>query len=155
VNSLYAFRSSIAAVLLLSVGWKAAIPLENASNLEGQLVDFFQRNKFDVIVNDETAMRIIRATTDGCHLKVARLTSDGWNRDLVERVTAGADHSFIVLRGKVYNEQHPPSMVLEDLRSRLLRRLGLASHTAPIIAVAANESCNAEQLPWAELEATP
>jgi hypothetical protein len=155
VNSLYAFRSSIAVVLLLSIGWKVALPLENASALEGQLVDFFQRNKFDVILSDETAMRIIRATTDKCHLKVARLTPDGWNRDLVEHVTAGADHSFIVLRGKVYSEQPPPSMVLEDLRSRLLRRLGLTSHTAPIIAVAANEPCNAEQLPWAELETPP
>jgi hypothetical protein len=149
------FRWSIAVVLLLSIGWKAAIPLENSSNLEKHLVDFFERNHFDVVVVDDATMRIIQATTASCRLQIARLTSDGWNRNLVQHVTARADRSFIVLRGKVYTEQHAPSMILEDLRSRFLRHLGIKSHIAPTIAVAANASCNAERLPWAELEAIP
>jgi hypothetical protein len=152
VNSLCAFRWSIAVVLLLSIGWKIAIPPENAGNLEKHLVNFFERNHFDVVVTDDATMRIIQATTASCRLQIARLTSDGWNRNLVQHVTASADRSFVVLRGKVYAEEHIPSTILEDLQSRFLRRLGIKSHVTPPIAVAANASCNIEQLPWTELE---
>jgi hypothetical protein len=151
VNSRCAFKWSIAVALLLSIGWKVAIPPENASNLEKRLVDFFERNHFDVVVTDDATVRIIQATTASCRLQIARLTFDEWNRNLVEHVTAGADRSFVVLRGKVYAEQHIPSTILEDLRSRFLLRLGIRSPIAPTITVAANASCNAEQLPWAEL----
>jgi hypothetical protein len=155
VNSRSAFRWSIAVALLLSIGWKVAIPPENASDLEKHLVEFFERNHFDVVVTDDATVRIIQASMASCRLQVTRPTSDGWNRNLVKHVTVGADRSFVVRRGKVYAEQHVPSAILEDLRSRFLLRLGIKSHMAPTIAVAANASCNAEQLPWAELEAIP
>ena len=157
MSSFRAFRWLIAVLLLLSVGWKAAIPPEKADYPEKHLVDFLERNHFDVVVTGETTnyTPIIRATTASCRLQVASLTPDGWNGDLIRHIAADADRSFIVVRGKVYTKQHVLFTIWEDLRSRFLRQLGIASHLSPIIAVAANVSCNAERLPWGELEAVP
>ncbi|HTE92772.1 MAG TPA: hypothetical protein VK678_04625, partial [Bradyrhizobium sp.] len=35
---------------------------------------------------------------------------------------------------------------------KFLRELGLIRHITPVIDVAANSSCNAERLPWGELD---
>src|SRR5262249_41886978 len=67
-------------------------------------------------------------------------------------LAAGADRSFVVFRGTVYIQQPIPLTVFHYLWSRFLRELGLTRHITPVIAVAANSSCNAEQLPWTELQ---
>jgi hypothetical protein len=141
-------------VLLLSIGWKIAIQPDNGDYLKTGLVDFFERNNFDVAVTDEMVnyTPIIRATRASCRLQVARLTPDGSNRDLIQHLAAGTDGSFVVFRGTVYAKQPILLTVLNYLWSRFLRELGLIRHIAPVIAIAANSSCNAEQLPWTELQ---
>jgi hypothetical protein len=157
VNSSIAFRSSVAMVLLVSIGWKIAVPAESSSDLRDDLVGFFERNHFQVAVTDELVnyMPIIRATAASCQLQVARLTYDGSNRDLVRHLTVGADRSFIVFRGAVYAQQPIFWTVLDYVWSRFLRELGLGRHISPIIHVAESSSCNAEKLPWGELEIRP
>jgi hypothetical protein len=152
VSYLRAFRFSIAVALLLTIGWKITIQPDNPDYLKEDLIKFFERNRFDVAVSDETVnyMPIIRATRDSCHLQVARLTPDGSNRDLIRHLTA-IDRSFIVFRGKVYTQQPILWTVLAYLWSRFLRELGLIGQITPVLAVAANSSCVAEQLPWGEL----
>jgi hypothetical protein len=155
VNSSLAFRLAIAVVLILSIGWKAAMKPENEGYLKTSLTDFFERNHFDVAVADEIVnyTPIIRATTASCRLQIARLTPDGSNRDFIQHLAAGTDRLFVVFRGKVYVRQPLMLTVLEYLRSRFLRELGLTRHVTPVIAVAANASCDAEALPWTELQA--
>ena len=157
MSSLRAFRWSIAAVLLLTVGWKSAIQPDTQDYLREKLVKFFERNHFDVVVTDEIVndVPIIRATSASCDLQIARLTPDGSNRDLIRHLTAGTDRSFIVFRGAVYSRQPISWTVFSYLWSRFLRELGLTRHIAPVIAVAANASCNAENLPWQELQDVP
>jgi hypothetical protein len=157
VNSARAFRWFIAAVLLLAIGWKITIHPDNESNLTEEMIKFLERNHFDVVVTNEMATNaaIIRATTASCNLQVARLTADGSNRDLIRRLAAGADRSFIVFRNRVYTEQPIPWTVLNYVWFKFLRELGLVRHIAPVIAVALNSNCNAEQLPWGELEGYP
>jgi hypothetical protein len=154
VNSSLAFKCFIAAAITLSIGWKTTIQPDNESYLTTRLVDFFQHNNFKVVVTDQMVdyTPIIRATSDSCQLQVARLTADGSNRDLVRDLAAGTDRSFVVFRGTVYIQQPIPLTVLHYLWSRALRELGLARHITPVMAVAADPSCNAEQLPWAELQ---
>ena len=53
MSSLRAFRWFIAAVLLLTIGWKIAIQPDNQDYLTENLVKFFERNHFDVVVTDE------------------------------------------------------------------------------------------------------
>ena len=157
MSSFRAFRWSIAVVLLLTIGWKIAIQPDNQDYLAEDLIKFFERNHFDVVVTDEIVnyMPIIRVTSASCDLQIARLTPDGSNRDLIRHLTAGADRSFIVFRGAVYTRQPIPWTVLNYLWSRFLRELGLIRHVTPVIAVAANTSCNAESLPWRELQGVP
>jgi hypothetical protein len=154
VNSSGAFRWFIAGVLLLSIGWKIAIQPDDPSYLKEDLIKFFERNHFNVFVTDEIVndTPIIRATTASCHLKAARLTPDGSNRDLIRHLAAGTDRSFVVFRGTVYTQQPILWTVLDHLWSRFLRELGLARHITPVIAVAVNSSCYAERLPWDELQ---
>jgi hypothetical protein len=154
VNSLRAFRWFIAVVLLLTIGWKIAIRPDSQDYLTENLVKFFERNHFEVAVTDEMVnyMPIIRVTSASCDLQIARLTPDGSNRDLIRHLTAGTDRSFIVFRGAVYSRQPISWTVLNYLWSRFLRELGLIRHIAPVIAVAVNTSCNAESLPWRELQ---
>ena len=154
MNSSVAFRWSIAAVLLLTIGWKIAIQPENQNYVKEDLIKFFERHHFNVVVTDEIMnyTPIIRATTASCHLQIARLTPDGSNRDLIRHIAAGTDRSFVVFRGAVYAQQPVLLTVLNYLWSRFLRELGLIRHIAPVITVAVNSSCNAERLPWGELE---
>ena len=140
-------------MLLLTIGWKIAIQPDDPNYLKEDLIKFFERNHFNVVVTDEMVndTPIIRATKASCHLQVARLTPDGSNRDLIRHLAAGTDQSFVVFRGTVYIQQPILLTVLDYLWSRFLRELGLVRHITPVIAVAVNSSCNAERLPWDEL----
>src|ERR1700742_1669993 len=144
----------MAAAIALSIGWKITIQPDNDSYLTKRLVDFLEQNHFNVVVTDEMVAYtpVIRAATGSCQLQVARLTADGSNRDLIRNLAAGVDRSFVVFRGTVYTQQPVRLTVLHYLWSRSLRELGLVRHITPVMAVAANPACNAEQLPWAELQ---
>ena len=157
MNSSGAFRWFIVVLLLPTIGWKIAIQPDNQNHLKEDLIKFFERNHFNVVVTDEIVnyTPIIRATTASCQLQVARLTPDGSNRDLIRHLAAGTDRSFIVFRGTVYTQQPIFRTVLNYLCSRFLRELGLIRHITPVIAVAVNSSCNAERLPWGELQGAP
>lgn len=157
MSSSRAFRLCIAATLFLAIGWKIAIPFENPNYLKEDLVRFLERNRFDVVVTDEIATDtpIIRATRASCQLQVAKLTPDGSNRNLIRHFATGMDRSFVVLRGEVYAAQPIAWTVLHYLWSRLLRELGLIRQITPVLDVAESSSCNAELLPWAELQDRP
>ena len=141
-------------MLLVALGWKIAIQPDDPNYLKEDLVKFLERNHFNVVVTDEVVndTPIIRATTASCHLQIGRLTPDGSNRNLIRHIAAGTDRSFVVFRGAVYAQQPVLWTVLNYLWSRFLRELGLIRHITPVINVAANSSCNAERLPWGELE---
>ena len=157
MSSSVAFRWSIAVVLSLAIGWKIAIQPDDQNYLTEDLIKFFETNHFNVVVTDEIVnyTPIIRATTASCQLQIARLTPDGSNQNLVQHFFAGTDRFFIVFRGKVYTQLPVALTVLNYLWSRFLRELGLIRHITPVIAVAVNSSCNAERLPWGELQGVP
>jgi len=141
-------------VLLLTIGWKIAIQPDDQNYLKEDLIKFLELNHFNVVVTDEVEnvyTPIIRATTASCDLRIARLTPDGSNGDLIRHLVAGTDRSFIVFRGTVYAQQPVVWTVLNYFWSRFLRELGLIEHITPVISVAANSSCKAEQPPWGEL----
>ncbi len=141
-------------MLLLTVAWKIADQSETQHYSNDDLIKFFERNHFNVVVVDEVANSTptIRATRASCQLHIARLIPDGSNRDLIRHLAAGTDRSFVVFRGAVYAQQPVFWTVLDYFLSRFLRALGLIEHVRPVISVAVNSSCNAEGLPWGELE---
>jgi hypothetical protein len=128
VNFTSAFRLFIAAALLLTIGWKIVIRPDDQNYLKDDLIKFFERNHFNVVVTDEVGHpdTIIQATTASCHLQIARLSPDGSNRDLIRHLAAGiTDRSFVVFRGTVYAQQPVFRTVLNYFWSRFLRKLGL------------------------------
>jgi len=61
------------------------------------------------------------------------------------------DRIFVIFRGKVYLEQPTWLTVLDSLRARLERGLGISAAASPVLAVIADPTCDAERLPWQEL----
>lgn len=151
MNYSNAFRGCIAGLLLLTIGWKVATPVQNPDDERNDLVAFFESNSFDVTTEVVSDVAIVQATTASCHLQAVRLSPDGSNRDLVRHLIAGQERSFVVFGGAVYAQQPVFWTVLAYFRSRFLRELGFSDRNAAVIKVAASSSCNAEQLPWAEL----
>jgi hypothetical protein len=140
-------------VLLTSISWKIAISSENGDITKDNLVDFFQRNHFEVSATDQIVhdLPVLRAKMNSCTLQIVRLTPNGSDRDLFRHLAVGADRAFVVFRGKVYAQQPIWWTVLDDVWSRHLRELGMSNRVTAVIAIAANSSCKAERLPWDEL----
>jgi hypothetical protein len=160
VNFSRIFRWAIAALILLTIGWKVAIPQGSARDLDSDLITFFKRNNFNVdvagkIINPgigATDVPIIHANRDSCTLLVAALMFDGSNRELVESRLANKDRRFVVFRGKIYSQQPILLAVTHYLWSRFLTELGVDGRQSPVLAVGSDASCNADLLPWTNLQ---
>ncbi|MCA1453685.1 hypothetical protein I6F35_10730 [Bradyrhizobium sp. BRP22] len=146
------FKWALATVLALAIGWKMVLPPDYQGHLKEDLVEFLERNHFNVVARYETGTLIISANAASCQMHVAKLTPDGSNANLVRHLTAGAQRSFVVFRSEIYTQQPVFWTVLDYLWSRFLRELRLTRNVSPVIDVAESSSCNAERLPWGELE---
>ena len=155
MSSSRALKLSFLGVLLLSVAWKLAIPSDNSDDLKISVIEFLERNHFRVTVTEQMVnyMPIIRAEANACHLEIARLAPDGSNWNLIQNSTEHGDRLLVVFRGRVYARPPVLKTVLYYLGSRFLRELGLIRHITPVIAVAANPSCRAEEIPWSQIAA--
>jgi hypothetical protein len=153
VNLSRALRWSVAILVPLTLAWKIAVPPYNPDHVKDELVEFFERNGFNVLVTEGMWIYgpIIHATSDSCRLLIAGLAPDGSSRDLIQSVIGDTDRQFVVFRGEVYTQQPVIWTVVHYLSSRFLRELGLIRDVAPAIAVGANSSCDTDRLPWGEL----
>lgn len=154
MNCSSAFRRlfPIVPLLLLSVAWKIAIAIPiNKYEPKNVLIDFFKRKDFVVKEQIVAGFSVIKAKAKSCQLQATSLASEASARDEVRHLFEGMDRYFVVLHGRVYMQQPVLWTVITEIWSVCLRNLGLISHVPPVIAVAASESCNAEQLPWDEL----
>ncbi|WP_407180086.1 hypothetical protein [Bradyrhizobium sp. STM 3562] len=138
-------------VLLPTIAWKFAIKPGTPTDISNAILKFLDDHQFEASVTDKSveSTGIIEATSDSCHLWVARVSPLGFETDLVRRIVASNDHISYVFRGTVYNEQPVNLTTATYLWSRFLRELGLVKQIPPVIAVVS--SCNAEHLPWSEL----
>ncbi|MGY4343584.1 hypothetical protein ACVWXM_000048 [Bradyrhizobium sp. GM7.3] len=71
-------------------------PARNSKLFKGDLIKFFERNHFNVVVTDEVVnyTPIIRASRASCHLQIATIIPDGSNRDLIRHLAAGTARSL-------------------------------------------------------------
>ena len=151
MSSSSALKWSILIIFLMSVTWKIAILPDNQNDLNDDLVEFFERNHFNVVVTRQLDLPIIQANKASCRLQIARLSPDGSNQDFIRSLAMGTDRLFVIFRGRVYTQQPIFWTALNHLWSSFLRHFGLIGHMTAIIAVAANSSCDVERLPWQEL----
>ncbi|MGY3604049.1 MULTISPECIES: hypothetical protein [unclassified Bradyrhizobium] len=146
------FKGTLGAALALAIGWKIVLPPDYQGHLKEDLIEFLEREHFNVAATSETGTLIIRATAASCEMHVAKLTPDGSNANLIRHLTAGAQRSFVVFRGEMYTQQPVFWTVLDYIWSRSLRELRLTRTVSPVISVTENTFCNAERLPWGELQ---
>jgi hypothetical protein len=156
VSSFNTFKVLLTVALVASIAWKIAVATEHQTDWRNGLVEFFERNHFNVVVTEQqgTNVPIIQANRDSCRLQIAQLAPDGSNQGVVRHLFMGTDRLFFVFGGRVYTQQPILWSQIDYLWSERLRELGLIKQIAPVIAVATNTSCNAERLPWAELRET-
>ena len=142
----------LAAALVAGVAWKIAVATERPIDWQTGLVEFFERNHFNVAVTEQlgTDVPIIQANTSSCRLQIAKLAPDGSDQGLIRDLFMSTNRLFFVFRGRVYTQQPIFWTQVDYLWSERLRELGLIKQ----IMVATNASCKAEQLPWVELRQT-
>jgi len=156
VGSSNAFKVLLAAALVAGVAWKIVVATERPIDWRNGLLEFLERNHFNVVVTEQlgTDVPIIQANTSSCRLQIAKLAPDGSDQGLIRDLFMSPDRLFFVFRGRVYTQQPIFWTQVDHLWSERLRELGLIKQIIPLIAVATNASCKAEQLPWFELRQT-
>jgi hypothetical protein len=156
VSSFNIFKVLLTVALVASIAWKIAVATEQKTDGRNDLVVFFERNHFNVVVTEQqgTNVSIIQASKASCRLQIAKLAPDGSDQGVVRDLFTATDRFFFVFRGRVYTHQPIFWTQVDYLWSNRLRELGLIKQIAPVLAVATNASCAAERLPWGELRET-
>ena len=117
------------------------------------LADFLHRQHFDVDIDEQMLSGqpvVVVGKSNDCRLLIAETWPLGDPVDSIQQLTTDGDHSFIVFRGEIYDKQPLARSVTSYLWYTFLCRLGLASRIPRVLAVIT--SCNAEKLPWIELQ---
>ena len=144
--------------LVLTLGWKAARQLGafgefKEENVYLKVADFLVRQRFAVALPqslDEAATPVVRASAGACRMLLTRMNPLGVD-DQIRRQATTADVIFVVVGGRVYDQQPVWRTTLESLWWKFKRELGLRVEAAPAFVVVASRNCGAELLPWAEL----
>jgi hypothetical protein len=125
----------------------------SGKDVQQQVAKFLGQQRFTVALSDQLGegQVMIRAGAGACRILVANSSPIAWDSAAIRRNATAADRVFVVFRGRTYEDQPTWLTVPYFLWSRVRRELGLPAHTAPLLAVIASPSCDAERLPWGEL----
>jgi len=103
-------------------------------------------------VAEDTNFRRILAVNNTCRMRVMIASSDGSDRDQTRSLVAADESLIFVHQGKVYQEQPILLTVSAELWARALRKMGLAGGHMSVLAVVAQRQCEADRLPWDQLQ---
>jgi hypothetical protein len=147
-----ALKWSLALLLPLTLAWKLASIPNDQIDVQNGVMRFLAQQKFIVGVTIQTTngTPIIRAVSGSCRLLVARMLPLQDSMVQIQSLATTSDHIFIVFRGAIYEKQPVLLTVSNYLWFRFLVASGLASHVPSVLAVIS--SCDAQQLPWRELQ---
>jgi len=155
-----ALKWAVLVVLLaFTLGWKVVArstageqPTER--NIQAAVAEYLVRQHFDVSISErvEEGKPSVAARSGSCRILVAKSPALGWDRDLIRRYAGPEDRTFVVFRGQIYSEQPTFLTVFDALYSRFWRELGFGGQPNPVLAVVARMNCDAERLPWDQLE---
>jgi hypothetical protein len=150
----------VALLLVLTLGLKWVASSRESVSIEPEQVaaqkvaEFLVRRLFNVVGPKQVVfgMQLIDATAGACHMRVAVSASRGWHRDLIGTLASPTDQKFVVFGGAMYPEQPMWRTVPDFLWFKLLNKLGFNVQPTPVITVLAGPNCDAERLPWNELD---
>ena len=157
MNCSTALKWFLILALPLTLGLKLIVRPDRSAasvpDVQQKVAEFFLRQRFTVALPDRTGegQYMLRASAGPCRILVVNSDPIAWDSDAIRRNAMAADRVFVVFRGRIYKD--PPTWLTVPyfLWSRAQRELGLPAHTAPLLAVIASPSCDAERLPWGEL----
>jgi hypothetical protein len=123
-------------------------------NIGVPVAEFLVRQHFSVSISErfEEGRLAIAANSGSCRMLVVESSALGWDRDQIRRYADAEDRVFVVFRGRVYSDQPTFRTVFDALSTRFRRELGFRVWPNPVLAVVARMSCEAEGLPWDQLD---
>jgi hypothetical protein len=146
-------------LLALTLGWKVvarstAGEQPTDRNVQGAIAEFLVRQHFGVSLSEriEEGRPAVAANSGSCRILVAKSPALGWDRDLIRRYADAEDRVFVVFRGRIYSDQPTFLTVFDALSTRFRRELGFRVQPNPVLAVVAKMNCDAERLPWDQLD---
>jgi hypothetical protein len=147
-----ALKLLLAVLLPLTLFWKLSVKADNGGRPEDDIIAFLERQGFREIVTEDLNFRGIRAVNGACRMRVEMPSYYGAHRDMIRNLVTADDILFFVHRGSVYQEQPILLTVSAELWGRALRKVGFADRHTPVLAVVAQRRCDADRLPWEELQ---
>lgn len=147
-----ALKWLIAIFLPLSLAWKLTVKADSNDRLKDDVITFLKRHGFHATVTEDMNFRGILAVNGTCHMRVMIAREDGSDRDVTRSLVTADESLIFVYQGKVYQEQPILLTVSAALWARQLRKLGLTGRHTPVLAVVAQRHCDADRLPWDQLQ---
>ena len=159
MNYSFGFRLVVVILVPLTIGWKIVVPSHVEREMNGTLISFLTHNNFEIIAHDElvdddvltTEVPLIQARRRQCDIWIAKLNSDGTNRQLIASHFSNVPLQFVVYEGAIYKEQRVYRTSATFVLSRVLAQVGLIMKATPSIVVYSSAYCDAENFPWTEL----
>jgi hypothetical protein len=147
-----ALKLLLAVFLPLTLFWKLTVKADNSDHPEDDVVAFLARQGFHEIVTEDLHFRGIQAVNGACHMRIIMPSYYGADRDIIRDLVAADETLMFVHDGRVYREQPILLKVPAEIWRRALRKMGLAGRQMPVLAVVAQRQCEADRLPWDQLQ---
>jgi hypothetical protein len=147
-----ALKLLLAVLLPLTLVWKLTVKPENNDQPEKDIVAFLARHGFHAVVAEDMILPGIRAVNGTCRMRIMMPSYYGADRDLTRSLVAADESLMFVHQGRIYQEQPILQTVWAELWTRSLRKIGVIDHRVPVLAVVAQSQCEAERLPWDQLQ---
>jgi hypothetical protein len=138
--------------LPLTLAWKLTGDAVNNDHLEDDVITFLARQGFHVVRVEDTSFRRFLVVNGACRMRVMIAPNNGEDRDLVRSLVTADESLLFVHHGKVYREQPILLTVSAELWARPLRKIGFRVRREFVLAVVAQRRCDAERLPWDQLQ---
>jgi hypothetical protein len=157
VNCSPALKWLVLPLLALTLTWKLAVRVDDASSAEkdnqAEVARFLVRQHFVVAASEKIVLGRpdIQATAGTCRLLITQSPPVGWDHDMLHRLATAGDRVFVVFHGKVYQDEPKLLAIGDALWARFGRQVGLKVRATPVLTVIATTICDAERLPWEQL----
>ncbi len=147
-----ALKLLLAVFLPLTLFWKLTVKADNRDHPEDDVIAFLARQGFHEVVTEDLNFRGIRAVNGTCHMRIIMPSYYGAHRDIIRDLITADETLMFVHEGRVYREQPILLTVSAELWARALRKMGLAGRHMSVLAVVAQRQCEADRLPWDQLQ---
>jgi len=147
-----ALKLLLAVFLPLTLFWKLTVKADNSDHPEDDVIAFLARQGFPEVVTEDLNFRGIRAVNGTCHMRIIMPSYYGAHRDIIRDLITADETLMFVHEGRVYREQPILLTVSAELWARALRKMGLAGRHMSVLAVVAQRQCEADRLPWDQLQ---